>query len=197
MNENLTATGQQSEEGRYNMTSAPSIYKNLVITGSDVQESPAKGPSGDVRAWDLHTGKMVWRFHSIARPGEPGHETWPAGDGWKGRSGANMWGFSSVDTERGLVFLPFGSPTFDYWGGDRVGDGLYGNSLVALHADTGKVAWHFQAVHHDIFDYDLESAPVMITVKRDGKDIPAVALTSKAGLLFTLDRRDGKPIYKI
>ncbi len=197
MNENLTATGQQSEEGRYNMTSAPSIYKNLVITGSDVQESPAKGPSGDVRAWDLHSGKLVWRFHSIARPGEPGHETWPAGDGWKGRSGTNMWGFSSVDTERGLVFLPFGSPTFDYWGGDRVGDGLYGNALVALHADTGKVAWYFQAVHHDIFDYDLESAPVMITVKREGKEIPAVALTSKAGLLFILDRRNGKPIYGV
>jgi len=196
MNENLTPEGKPDETARYEMTSAGSIYKNLIITGADLQETPGKGPSGDIRAWDVHTGKLVWRFHSIAQPGEVGHETW-LDDGWKGRSGTNMWGFSSVDVERGLIFLPFGSPSSDNWGGDRPGNGLFGDSLVALHADTGKLAWYFQAVHHDIFDYDLESAPVMIIVHRNGKDIPAVAVTSKTGLVFILDRRDGKPVFGV
>ncbi len=185
-----------NKDGRYSMTSAASIYKNLIITGAQVQEDPAKGPAGDIRAWDVHTGKLVWRFHSVPRPGEIGNDTWPA-EAWKGRSGTNVWGFSSVDSERGLVFLPFGSPTSDFWGGDRAGNDLFGNTLVALHADTGKLAWYFQAVHHDINDYDLESAPVMIDVHRDGMDIPAVAFTSKSGLMFILDRRDGKPIYGV
>jgi glucose dehydrogenase len=189
-------TDDPNMDGRYSMTSAASIYKNLIITGADLPESPAKGPSGDIRAWDVRTGKMVWRFHSIPRAGEVGHDTW-VDDSGKGRSGANVWGFSSVDAERGLVFLPFGSPTSDFYGGDRVGNGLFGNTLVVLHADTGKLAWYFQAVHHDINDYDLESAPVMITVHRRGKEIPAVALTSKTGLIFILDRRDGKPIYGV
>jgi glucose dehydrogenase len=189
-------TEDPNQDGRYYMTSAASIYKNLIITGADVQESPAKGPSGDIRAWDVHTGKLVWRFHSIPRPGEVGHDTWTA-DTWKGRSGTNVWGFSSIDAKRGLVFLPFGSPTSDFWGGDRVGNGLFGNTLVVLHADTGKLAWYFQAVHHDINDYDLESAPVMINVRRHGREIPAVALISKTGLMFILDRRNGKPIYGV
>jgi glucose dehydrogenase len=189
-------TEDPNQDGRYYMTSAASIYKNLIITGADVQEAPARGPAGDIRAWDVHTGKLVWRFHSVPRPGEAGHETW-TGDTWKGRSGTNVWGFSSVDAERGLVFLPFGSPTSDFWGGDRTGNGLFGNTLVVLHADTGKLAWYFQAVHHDINDYDLESAPVMINVRRHGREIPAVALVSKTGLMFILDRRNGKPIYGV
>jgi glucose dehydrogenase len=190
-------TENPNQDGRYAMTSAASIYKNLIITGADVQEDPAKGPSGDIRAWDVHTGKLVWRFHSVPRPGEVGHDTWVAADSWKGRSGTNVWGFSSVDAERGLVFLPFGSPTSDFWGGDRAGNDLYGNTLVALYADSGKLAWYFQAVHHDLNDYDLESAPVMINVQRGGEEIPAVALISKTGLMFILDRRNGKPIYGV
>ena len=189
-------TDPPNQDGRYDMTSAASIYKELIITGADVQEAPAKGPAGDIRAWDVHTGKMVWRFHSVPRPGEVGHDTW-AGDSWVGRSGTNVWGFSSLDVKRGLIFLPFGSPTSDFWGGDRVGNDLFGNTLVVLHAATGKLAWYFQAVHHDIDDYDLESAPVMIDVRQHGKDIPAVALTSKTGLMFILDRRNGKPIYGV
>ncbi len=189
-------TGDPNQDGRYYMTSAPSIYKNLIISGAEVQEAPSKGPSGDIRAWDVHTGKLVWRFHSVPQPGEVGHDTWAA-DTWKGRSGTNVWGFSSVDAKRGLVFLPFGSPTSDFWAGDRAGNDLFGNTLVVLHADTGKLAWYFQAVHHDINDYDLESAPVMINVRRHGKEIPAVALTSKTGLMFILDRRNGKPIYGV
>lgn len=189
-------TDAPNQDGRYAMSSAASIYKNLVITGSNVQEAPAKGPAGDIRAWDVHTGKLVWRFHSVPQPGEVGHDSW-AGDSWKGRSGTNVWGFSSVDTERGLIFLPFGSPTSDFWGGDRAGNDLFGNSLVALHADTGALAWYFQIVHHDINDYDLESAPVLIDVQHKGENIPAVALISKTGLMFILDRRDGKPIYGV
>lgn len=196
MNENLGPDGKPDEKPRYAMTSPGSVYKGLIITGADVQEFPRKGPSGDIRAWDLHTGKMVWRFHTIPRPGEVGHETWPE-DGWQGRSGANMWGFSSVDVVRGLVFIPTGSPTSDNWGGDRIGNDLFGDSLIALHADTGKLAWYFQGVHHDIFDYDLESAPILVTVKRGAERIPAVAVTGKSGLIFILDRRNGKPVYGV
>lgn len=181
---------------RYDMTSPPEIYKDLIITGSQVQETPEYGPSGDVRAWDVHTGKMVWRFHSVPHLGETGNDTWP-GDSWKNRSGTNVWGMISVDVERGLVFLPFGSPTFDFYGADRKGKNLFGNSLVALDAKTGKLVWYFQTVHHDLIDYDLASAPVLMEVQHQGKKIPAVAVIGKAGLMYILDRRNGKPIYGV
>jgi glucose dehydrogenase len=183
-------------DARYDMTSPPSIYKDLVITGAQVQESPGVGPSGDTRAWDAHTGKLAWRFHSVPHPGEVGNKTW-AGKSWKNRSGTNVWGMMSVDSKRGLVFLPYGSPSYDFYGSDRAGKNLFGNSLVALHADTGKLAWYFQAVHHDITDYDLESAPVLMDVKHDGHTIPAVAVIGKVGLMYILDRRNGRPIYGV
>ncbi len=181
---------------QYDMNSPPAIYKDLVITGAAVQESPAQGASGDIRAWDLHTGKLVWRFHSVPLPGEVGHDTWP-GDSWKNRSGTNVWGLMSVDLKQGLVLLPFGSPTYDFYAPDRKGKNLFGNAIVALHADTGKLAWYYQTVHHDIFDYDLESAPVLMDIKKGGKAIPAVAVLGKNGLLFILDRRDGTPVFGI
>ncbi len=181
---------------QYDMNSAPSVYKNLVITGAAVQESPAAGASGDIRAWDLHTGKLVWRFHSVPLPGEVGHDTWPD-ESWKNRSGTNVWGLMSVDLKQGLVLLPFGSPTYDFYAPDRKGKNLFGNAIVALHADTGKLAWYFQTVHHDIFDYDLESAPVLMDIKKEGKEIPAVAVLGKNGLLFILDRRDGTPVFGV
>ena len=180
----------------YGQTSPPVIYKDLVICGSQVQETPSQGPYGDVRAWDVHTGKLVWTFHTVARPGEPGHQTWE-GDSWKDRSGVNVWGGMTVDVNRGMLFLPIGEPSTDFYGGDRKGADLYSSSLVALDAATGKIKWYFQTTHHDIFDYDLTAPPALIEIDRDGKKIPAVAETSKEGLLFLFDRVTGKPIYGV
>jgi glucose dehydrogenase len=181
---------------RYDMTSPPEIYKDLVITGAQVQETPELGAAGDTRAWDIHTGKLVWQFHSVPHPGETGDETW-SGESWKNRSGTNVWGMMSVDLKRGLVFLPHGSPSFDFYGADRKGKNLFGNAVVALNAQTGKLVWYFQTVHHDLTDFDLESAPVLMDVQHKGKTIPAVAVIGKAGLMFILDRRNGKPVYGV
>jgi quinoprotein glucose dehydrogenase len=183
-------------DAQFDITSPVTIYKNLVVTGGQIQEAPGAGASGDTRAWDVHTGKLVWQFHSVPHPGEVGNDTWP-GTSWKNRSGTNVWGFMSLDLKRGLIFLPHGSPSSDFYGADRKGKNLFGNSLVALHADTGKLAWYFQTVHHDTWDYDLESSPVLMEVKKDGKKIPAVAIVGKAGLMFILDRRNGKPIFGV
>jgi glucose dehydrogenase len=181
---------------RYDLTSPPEIFKDLIITGAQVQETPERGASGDTRAWDIHSGKLVWQFHSVPHPGETGNDTWQ-GDSWKDRSGTNVWGMMSIDAKRGLVFLPYGSPSFDFYGGDRKGDNLFGNSLVALDANTGKLVWYFQTVHHDLTDFDLESAPVLMNVKHNGKQVPAVAVIGKAGLMYILDRRNGKAIYGV
>jgi quinoprotein glucose dehydrogenase len=186
----------QWPKGRYDSTSPPTIYKDLVITGSEVQEFPSKGPSGDVRAFDVRTGKLVWRFHTVPRPGEKGHDTWQ-GDSWENRSGTNAWSIMSVDPERGMIFLPLGSPSYDFCGADRKGQGLFGNSLVALDAATGKLIWYYQMVHHDIWDYDVCAPPNLITVRRGGKDIPAVAQVTKMGLVFILDRLTGKPLFPV
>jgi quinoprotein glucose dehydrogenase len=149
-----------------------------------------------VRAWDIHTGKLVWTFHSIPREGEKYNDTW-AGDSWKNRSGVNVWGFITVDVARGIVYMPFGAPSVDQYGGDRAGDNLFGNSIVAADANTGKYLWHFQVVHHDIWDGDLAAAPALFDVKQRGRTIPAVAVINKVGLLFLLDRVTGKPIYGV
>jgi quinoprotein glucose dehydrogenase len=178
------------------VASAPAIFKDLVITGSLVPEYPSRGPSGQVRAFDVRTGKLVWTFHTIPRPGEKGHETWD-GEQWKDRTGANVWSTISVDSERGLLFLPIGSASYDFYGADRKGADLYANSLVALHGATGKVAWHYQIVHHDIWDYDMPAQPVLINVKREGKTIPAVAQITKMGFIFIFDRMTGKAVFPI
>ena len=180
----------------YSITSAPTIYKDLVITGAAVPEYPSKGPSGMVRAFNVRTGKLVWTFHTIPRPGEIGHESWE-GDSWKDRTGANVWSTMSVDVERGLVFLPIGSASYDFYGADRKGADLFGNSLVALEAATGKLVWYFQMVHHDIWDYDMPAQPVLITLQRDGKQIPAVAQVTKMGFVFILDRVTGRPLFPV
>jgi len=180
----------------YGLTSPPIVFRNLVITGAANQEFPTLGSAGDVRAWDVRTGKLAWTFHSVPRPGEPGHETWE-GESWKGRSGVNVWGFLTVDVKRGIVYMPFGAPTWDRYGGDRKGANLYSSSIVAADAATGKYLWHFQVVHHDIWDADTEAPPALFDVRQGGKTIPAVAVVSKSGMLFLLDRVRGKPIYGV
>jgi quinoprotein glucose dehydrogenase len=181
---------------QYGLQGAPAVYKNLVITGSHVQDGGSLGGKGDVRAWDTRSGKLVWTFHNVPQPGETGHETW-LNDGWKDRSGVNVWNTFSFDTQTGTVFLPIGSPSNDLYGADRPGNNLFGNSLVALDAATGKLKWYFQTVHHDLWDYDLPPQPTMVDVVRDGKKIPALVQSGKTGLVFILDRRDGKPIYGV
>jgi quinoprotein glucose dehydrogenase len=186
----------QGLTGSNGLSSPPIMYRHLIIAGGRNQENPPKGPAGDVRAWDIHSGKLVWTFHSIPREGEKYNDTW-AGDSWKNRSGVNVWGFITVDVARGIVYMPFGAPSVDQYGGDRAGDNLYGNSIVAADANTGKYLWHFQVVHHDIWDGDLAAAPALFDVKQGGRTIPAVAVINKVGLLFLLDRVTGKPIYGV
>jgi quinoprotein glucose dehydrogenase len=183
-------------DATYGVTSPPAIYRDLVITGSAVQEFPSLGPAGDVRAFDVRTGKRAWTFRTVPRPGEPGSDTWE-GASWKDRSGVNVWSILSVDVERGLVFLPVGSATYDFYGGDRKGDNLFANSLVALDAATGIRRWHFQTVHHDVWDYDLPAQPVLLDVRRSGKSVAAVAQVTKSGFVFVLDRESGKPLFDV
>jgi quinoprotein glucose dehydrogenase len=182
---------------KYGISSAPFVYKNLVFTGAHVpDETGSKGPAGDVRAWDLRTGKLVWTFHTVPRPGEMGHEAW-LGDAWKKMSGANVWSFFSADAERGILYMPLGSVNNDYYGTDRPGPNLFANSIVAVDAETGKMKWYFQAVHHDLWDYDMPIPPMMFDVVKDGKKIPAVGAMTKNTLLFILDRVTGEPIYSV
>jgi quinoprotein glucose dehydrogenase len=180
----------------YSLTAPGILYHDLLILGSRVQETPQLGPSGDVRAFDVRTGKLMWTFHGIPQPGEKFHDTWQ-GDSWKQRSGVNVWNMMSVDTARGIAYLPFGAPTVDRYGGDHKGANLFSSSLVAVDAATGKYLWHFQLTHHDIWDLDALTTPVLLTVKKDGKSIPAVAMMNKAALLFLLNRVTGEPIYKV
>ena len=137
----------------WGVRSPPAIYKNYVIPGCFPGEQPAFGAHSDVRAFDMRTGKLVWTFHTVPRPGELNHDTWKD-DQWKDRAGVNNWGFISVDVKRGMLFVPLGSANKDFYGGDRAGPDLYGNSIVALDANTGKLKWYFQTVHHDNWDYD-------------------------------------------
>lgn len=180
----------------YAVSSPPAIYRNVVIINPATQERPSLGPSADIRAFDARTGKQLWSFHTVPRPGEAGNETWGP-DGWKDRAGPSQWGAATVDVERGLVFLPTGNPADSLYGADRKGTNLYANSVVALDALSGEMRWHYQMVHHDIWDYDADAPPALVTVKRDGKTIPAVAEITKMGLLFILDRLSGQPVFGV
>ena len=186
----------------YNVLQAPAIYKNLVIIGAGTGEGPGgleggPGPAGDTRAFDAKTGQLVWTFHTVPRPGEIGYDSWDEPESTIARSGVNTWGYFSVDEERGILFMPLGAPNNDRVGIDRPGNGLFGSSVVAVNADTGKYLWHFQMVHHDAWDYDAPEAPLLVNIRHGGKTIPAVIAMDKASLLFTLDRVTGKPIFPV
>ncbi len=189
-------TSASSSRSPVGMTSPPAVYKNLIICGSIVPDGEPKGPSGDVRAFEALTGKLVWRFHTVPHKGEFGNDTWE-GDSWKDRGGVNAWSILSVDEQRGIVYLPLTSPSADMWGGDRKGSNLFGDSLVALDAATGKRIWHFQTVHHNIWDYDLPAQPVLLDVRKDGRMVPSVAQVTKTGFVFLFERATGKPIFDI
>ena len=174
----------------------PTIYKNLAFLGASVGELPI-GPPGDTRAYDTVTGKLIWTFHTVAQPGEVGHDSW-LNDGWKGRSGTNVWGwYMTVDPKTNTLFMPIGGPSPNYYGGDRPGDDLFGNSIVAVDADTGKLKWYFQTIHHDLWDQDLPPGPGFVEVDKDGQKIPALVAIGKTGLMFILNRDTGKPVFGV
>ncbi len=176
-------------------TSPGHIFENLLLLGSFPGEALFSGP-GHVRAFDVITGKQVWIFHTIPFPGEPGYETWPK-DAYKYAGGTNAWGDITVDEKRGIAYFPLGSPTYDYDGSDREGQNLYGDCVLALNARTGKYIWHFQTVHHDLWDYDMTAAPQLVTIMHNGKKVDVVAAANKGGYLYVLDRVTGKPIWPI
>jgi quinoprotein glucose dehydrogenase len=182
-------------EAYFAATSPGAIYKDLLIQGMRVGEDEGSAP-GDVRAFDVRTGAIRWTFHTIPQPGEFGHETWPA-DAWKTAGGANSWAGMAVDTQRGIVYVPTGSATPDFYGGDRIGANLFANTLLALDAATGKRLWHFQAVHHDLWDRDLPAAPNLVTVMSGGRRTDAVAQITKQGYVFVFDRQTGAPLFPI
>jgi quinoprotein glucose dehydrogenase len=177
------------------LTTPGIIYKDLIIVGGEMPETLPAAP-GDIRAYDVHTGVTRWMFHTIPHPGEFGFETWPA-DAWQHSGAANNWSGMSLDVERGIVYIPTGSAAFDFYGGDRLGNNLFANTLLALDANTGKRIWHFQGVHHDIWDRDFPSAPSLVTVRQNGKNIDAIAQTTKQGFLYLFDRSTGAPLFPI
>jgi len=194
-----TVVGQFGKDGYIDVGvpygGAPTISGDVVVIGAATLENPI-GVPGNPRAFDVRTGKKLWEFQTVPRKGEKFNETW--GDGWKGRSGTNMWAFSApVDEERGLVYLPISSPSPNYWGGSRPGANLFGNSIVAVDLKTGKYRWHFQTVHHDIWDSDVPSAGALIDVTVDGKEHPALAHVGKTSYFFVFDRKTGKPLFDV
>ncbi len=172
------------------------IYKDLLILGSTLGEGPTPAAPGHIRAFNVRSGQIEWTFHTIPYPGEFGYETWPP-DAWKRTGGANSWGGFTLDQDRGIVFCGTGSPTYDHWGGDRLGENLFGNSILALDAATGKRIWHYQVVHHDVWDYDIPCQPNLVSIVKDGKQIDAVAQPTKMGHLFVLNRETGQPLFPV
>jgi quinoprotein glucose dehydrogenase len=173
----------------------PLIYRNLAILGATTGELPM-GLPGDTRAFDLRTGRKAWEFHTVPLPGEMGHDTWI--DGWRNRSGANVWTWSmTLDEARGILYMPVAGPAANYWGGDRPGNDLFANSIVAVDALTGKYRWHFQTVHHDLWDSDMSNPPTLVDIRTGGGTIPALVFVGKTGYVFILDRVTGKPVFGV
>jgi quinoprotein glucose dehydrogenase len=197
--------GREIDRSKYSNVAAVTIVGDTVVMGAVISDMPllewynAKQtdmPPGHIRGFDVNTGRQKWIFHSIPKPGEVGNETWE-NDSWKVTGSTNVWTLMSSDPELGYVYLPFGAPTNDWYGGHRLGDNLFGNSIVCLDASNGKLVWYFQAVHHDLWDYDLPAAPTLVDITVDGKDIKALAQVSKQGFLYVLDRVTGKPVWPI
>jgi quinoprotein glucose dehydrogenase len=171
------------------------VYEDLIILGSATGEEYGS-PPGDIRAYDVRTGQMVWIFHTVPHPGEFGYDTWPK-DAWMYSGGSNCWGEMSLDEERGIVYIPTGAPTYDFYGVDRAGNNLFADSLLALDASTGKLIWYYQLVHHDLWDYDATAAPQLLTIRHNGEDVPVVAQATKQGFVYVFNRITGKPIWPI
>jgi glucose dehydrogenase len=188
------------KEGEVDMVvpynSVPLIYKDVIVVGANTPAGPI-GVPGNARAYDARTGAKLWEFSSVAQPGQPGHDTWE-GDSWKDRSGINAWPFYfTLDEQRGLVYLPLASPASDFYGGDRKGANLYGNSVVAVDVVTGKYKWHFQTIHHDLWDHDPPAPPALFDIARGGNTIPALAITTKSGYMYILNRETGQPVFGV
>ena len=187
--------GRPAEKMSVSASSPGVIFEDMIILGSTVPET-LPGSPGHIRAWDTKTGQLRWIFHTIPWPGEFGYETWPK-DAWKVSGGANAWAGLSVDPKLGMVFAATGSASFDFYGSNRIGDDLFANCVLALDARTGKRVWHFQGVRHDAWDFDFPAAPSLVTVKRDGHDVDAVAQITKTGYVYVLDRKTGKPLFPV
>jgi quinoprotein glucose dehydrogenase len=186
----------ENTEDKYVVATSPGIvYKNLLIIGSRVSENAGAAP-GFIRAFNIKTGNLEWVFNTIPQPGEFGYETWPE-EAWKEAGGANSWAGMSLDEGRGIVYVPTGSAAFDFWGGNRKGENLFANCILALNASTGKRIWHYQTVHHDIWDRDLPAPPNLVTVNHNGKEIDGVAQITKSGFVFLLERETGEPLFPV
>ncbi len=172
------------------------VFRDLLILGTRVNEGPGPAAPGHLRAYNVRSGKLAWVFHTIPQPGEFGYETWPP-DAWKTSGGANCWTGMALDEKRGLVFVPTGSAAFDFWGGDRIGQNLFANCLLALDAATGRRVWHYQFVHHDLWDRDLPAPPNLLTVRHNGRRVDAVAQVTKSGHVFVFNRASGEPLFPI
>ena len=191
-----TGIGPVYDDWEYNVTSPGTVVGDVIVVGSSIADTlRPDAPPGDVRAFDVRSGALRWTFHTIPHAGEPGYETWETGTHLAGA--ANVWSTIAADPERGLVFLPISTPSPDYYGGDRPGANLYSDSVVALEARTGERRWHFQTVHHDLWDYDLAAPPVLVTLERQGRAIDAVVQATKQGFVFVLDRETGKPLFPV
>jgi quinoprotein glucose dehydrogenase len=184
------------DDWEYNVTSPGTVVGDVIVVGSSIADTlRPDAPPGDVRAFDVRTGALLWTFHTIPHRGEPGHETWE--DGTRLTGAANVWSTITADLARGWVFLPVSTPSPDFYGGDRPGANLYSDSVVALDARTGRRLWHFQTVHHDLWDYDLAAPPVLVTLERDGNAVDAVVQATKHGFVFVLDRETGAPLFPV
>jgi glucose dehydrogenase len=181
----------EASRDTFTLPNPVSVYKNLLISGARPMEGSPPQPRGDIRAWDAVTGKLVWSFHVIPQPGEPNHDDW-TGDTWQDRSGGNTWSTMVVDHERGIIFAPTGDSNH---ADTAPGKNLYANCLLAIDANTGKLKWFHQLIHHDVWDYDLPTPPILVDVHRDGRTIPAVLQTGKMALVFIFDRVTGEPLY--